>query len=79
VALIFIISYFIAGIEHEEREKVHYYLLGRPFCEKEHCRLFNAHWEEQMMHAQVESGRFCEHHSRLPKEASSSGWKAGRR
>lgn len=39
-----------------------------PFCENRDCVLFNAHWQEDMIHAQIESGKLCEKHSsRLEK------------
>jgi len=35
-----------------------------PFCENKNCALFNAHWQEEMIHAQVESGRLCASHAK---------------
>ena len=32
-----------------------YYLTGDPFCQDKNCRLFNAHWQEEMIHAQLNS------------------------
>jgi hypothetical protein len=37
-------------------------LTGSPFCEKKTCRLFNAHWQEDLIRAQVRSGKFCKTH-----------------
>jgi len=34
----------------------------QPFCEDRNCILFNAHWQEEMIHAQVGSGRLCSPH-----------------
>jgi|GEM_PF-5348337 len=48
-------------------QAVFYGLTGQPFCEKESCRLFNARWQEQLVDAQVGSGRFCEQHLRFLK------------
>jgi hypothetical protein len=36
-----------------------------PFCKDENCVLFNAHWQEEMIHAQVESGKLCAKHEAL--------------
>lgn len=36
-----------------------------PFCPSKECRLFNAHWQEELLHAQVGSGRFCRRHERV--------------
>jgi hypothetical protein len=49
-------------------QAVFYHLTGQPFCEKEACRLFNARWQEQLLEAQVKSGKFCEQHGRFLKE-----------
>jgi hypothetical protein len=35
-----------------------------PFCKSEDCMLFNAHWQEEMIRAQVGSGRLCEKHKK---------------
>ncbi|MGQ9525704.1 MAG: DUF6775 family putative metallopeptidase [Armatimonadota bacterium] len=40
-------------------------LVGNPFCDDPNCRLFNAHFQEEMLHAQIESGRLCEDHRKL--------------
>ncbi len=34
---------------------------GEPFCEDKSCRLYNAHWQEELIHA-VEKGAFCARH-----------------
>ena len=36
-----------------------------PFCKDKDCALFNAHWQEEMIHAQVESGKLCAKHQAL--------------
>ncbi|MFQ5837289.1 MAG: DUF6775 family putative metallopeptidase [Thermoplasmata archaeon] len=46
-------------------QAVFYHLKGDPFCKDPDCRLFNAHWQEEMIRAQVTSGRLCEEHSRV--------------
>jgi hypothetical protein len=48
-------------------QAVFYNLTGQPFCERENCRLFNARWQEQLVEAQVRTGRFCEQHGRFLK------------
>ncbi len=43
-----------------------YLLTGDPFCEDKGCRLYNAHWQEELIFAQLESGyEFCQRHARL--------------
>ena len=35
---------------------------GNPFCDDKDCRLFNAHWQEDLIHCQIENPTFCEKH-----------------
>ncbi|MEW6455774.1 MAG: DUF6775 family putative metallopeptidase [Acidobacteriota bacterium] len=43
-----------------------YYLLGNPFCKNRHCRLFNAHWQEEMIECQLKSPtEFCSFHEKI--------------
>jgi len=47
-------------------QAVMYFLTGDPFCEDKGCRLYNAHWQEELIFAQLESGyEFCEEHTRV--------------
>ena len=47
-------------------QAVFYSLTGAPFCEDKGCRLYNAHWQEELIFAQLESGyEFCQRHTRL--------------
>jgi hypothetical protein len=42
------------------------HVTGEPFCEERGCRLFNAHWQEDMLFSQLNGEReFCEHHEQL--------------
>lgn len=44
-------------------QAVFYSLAGYPFCEDKGCRLYNAHWQEDLIFAQLESKyEFCEQH-----------------
>jgi len=44
-------------------QAIFYHITGDPFCEDRGCRLFNAHWQEEMVYAQIESPyEFCERH-----------------
>ncbi len=44
-------------------------LIGDPFCEDKGCRLYNAHWQEELIFAQLESGyEFCPRHTKLLEE-----------
>ncbi len=47
-------------------QAVFYSLTGNPFCEDKGCRLYNAHWQEELIFAQLESGyEFCPRHAKL--------------
>lgn len=44
-----------------------YHLTGNPFCEVKTCRLYNAHWQEEVILAQLgpKDSEFCDFHSKL--------------
>ena len=42
-----------------------YHVTKEAFCEEPECRLFNAHWQAELIRAQVESGRLCSRHAAL--------------
>jgi len=48
-------------------------LTGDPFCEDKGCRLYNAHWQEELIFAQMESGyEFCPRHTGMLQKGP--GW-----
>ena len=46
-------------------QSLFFYITGEPFCKQKICRLFNAHWQEDLILSQIKSGRFCGRHKRL--------------
>lgn len=46
-------------------QSVFYYLIHEPFCEDENCRLYNAHWQEKVINAQLKGGEFCVKHEKI--------------
>ncbi|MEE9173467.1 MAG: DUF6775 family putative metallopeptidase [Thermoplasmata archaeon] len=42
-----------------------FHLVGDPFCTDPACRLFNAHWQEEMIGAQIHSAALCDTHAEL--------------
>jgi len=47
-------------------QAVFYYLTGEPFCPEPACRLYNAHWQEGVIRAQLgDKSEFCAKHSRI--------------
>jgi hypothetical protein len=48
-----------------------YYITGDPFCADKSCRLFNAHWQEEMIFAQLRPGAgLCGFHCQVLKSIS---------
>ncbi len=43
-----------------------FHLIGDPFCEDKNCRLYNAHWQEEVIQAQLKKDyEFCKRHKRI--------------
>ena len=49
-------------------QAVMYYHTGEAFCEDRGCRLFNAHWQNELFYSQIENKRFCKRHSDVIKK-----------
>jgi hypothetical protein len=46
-----------------------FHLTGDPFCEDPDCRLFNSHWQEEVLHSQMDGQyEFCPKHESILKE-----------
>ena len=45
-------------------QAVFYHLKLDPFCVDKRCRLYNAHWQEEVLEAQLSQPEFCERHER---------------
>ncbi|MEM2192496.1 MAG: hypothetical protein QXG38_02645 [Candidatus Hadarchaeales archaeon] len=52
-------------------QAVFYHLFGEPFCNHPTCRLYNAHWQEEVITAQL-GGKLCERHSKMLEELKKS-------
>jgi hypothetical protein len=51
-----------------------YHLTGDPFCEDKGCRLYNAHWQEDLIYAQLGSGyEFCAQHEEILEKVRGGG------
>ena len=48
-----------------------YYETGEAFCENKKCRLFNSHWQKDLLYSQIENSKFCKRHSEILEELKS--------
>jgi hypothetical protein len=47
-------------------QAVAYWVFGDGFCDDPDCRLFNAHWQEEMLHAQLDGAyELCPRHAEM--------------
>ena len=42
-----------------------FFISGEPFCEDNRCRLYDAHWQEEVIKAQLTRPEFCKKHEKL--------------
>lgn len=42
-----------------------YHIINEPFCQSKHCRLFNAHWQSELIEAQLRNDRYCVRHNEI--------------
>lgn len=55
-------------VEGYVMQAIFYYLTGEAFCENENCRLFNPHWQKDLLRSQIEIGKLCEKHQKFLEE-----------
>lgn len=47
-------------------QAIFYHITGDPFCNDKNCRLYNAHWQEELIFAQLNGDyEFCRHHQEI--------------
>ncbi|HEX5457252.1 MAG TPA: DUF6775 family putative metallopeptidase [Candidatus Nitrosotalea sp.] len=46
-------------------QAIFYHLTGEPFCDSKDCILYNAHWQEDLIHAQINLGKLCGRHQEI--------------
>lgn len=50
-----------------------FHITADPFCKDPNCRLYNAHWQEEVINAQIKSNyEFCAEHNKILTEISKS-------
>jgi hypothetical protein len=52
-------------------QAIFYFETGEAFCEKTECRLFNAHWQKDLLYSQIENCKLCDVHQRVLKRLTS--------
>ena len=51
-------------------QAIMYQETGEIFCEQNDCRLFNAHWQKDLLYTQLENKKFCQKHLEIIKKIS---------
>jgi hypothetical protein len=46
-------------------QAIFYHLTSDPFCDSKECILHNAHWQEDLIHTQIELGKLCNIHQKI--------------
>ena len=46
-------------------QAIFYYETGDPFCNNLECKLFNAHWQKDLLHSQLKVGKLCKNHQEI--------------
>ncbi|MCE9652220.1 MAG: hypothetical protein K8Q89_04065 [Nitrosarchaeum sp.] len=49
-------------------QAIFYFETQEAFCDKTECRLFNAHWQKDLIYSQIESSKLCETHQQVLKK-----------
>jgi hypothetical protein len=52
-------------------QAIFYFETAQAFCDKKECRLFNAHWQKDLLYSQLEIGKLCEDHQQVLKKLTS--------
>lgn len=52
-------------------QAIFYFETAQAFCDKKECRLFNAHWQKDLLYSQLEIGKLCEDHQHVLKKLTS--------
>ncbi|MFB5609276.1 MAG: DUF6775 family putative metallopeptidase [Nitrosarchaeum sp.] len=46
-------------------QAIFYFETQEAFCDKTNCRLFNAHWQKDLIYSQIENGKLCNEHQHM--------------
>ncbi len=50
-----------------------FFIFGEPFCCSRNCRLYNSHWQKDLIFSQVKKGSFCPKHKRILSKLKEGG------
>ena len=53
-------------------QAIMYYEIGNVFCENKECRLYNAHWQKDLLYLQLKNKKLCMKHDRELKKLNQS-------
>jgi len=51
-------------------QTIMYQETGEIFCDQNDCRLFNSHWQKDLLYTQIENKKFCKKHLEIIKKIS---------
>ncbi|MFZ5801073.1 MAG: DUF6775 family putative metallopeptidase [Candidatus Omnitrophota bacterium] len=46
-------------------QAIFFHMTREPFCPRQDCRLYNSHWQEELIYSQVKQGKFCPRHKAM--------------
>ncbi len=46
-------------------QSIFFHITQDPFCAKKECRLFNSHWQKDLIYSQIKSAKFCRLHKKI--------------
>jgi hypothetical protein len=53
-------------------QAIMYFETGDSFCDDKECRLFNAHWQKDLLHSQIVNQVFCKKHLEIIKKITNN-------
>ncbi|MEW6557731.1 MAG: DUF6775 family putative metallopeptidase [Elusimicrobiota bacterium] len=57
-------------------QAIFYHITGNPFCKDKNCRLYNAHWQEEVIQAQLnKNSEYCKKHQKIIKQFGTENFK----
>ncbi|MCV0410165.1 DUF6775 family putative metallopeptidase [Nitrosopumilus sp.] len=56
------------AIEGYLLQAIIYYETGEAFCTDKECRLYNAHWQKELISTQLKNKKFCDKHKEMLKK-----------